>query len=303
VKILIASPIYPDAIEHLRKRHDVISAFSLSQDELRSLIADRDAMVFRSGIQVTADVLSNAPDLGLIVRAGSGTDNIDLDYLKRRQINFVRVPEPGAKAVAEMAFALFLALSRSILEADRLLRQGRWAKHELTGHLLTGKKLGIVGLGSIGTLIAERGMAWGMRVAGCIANRTPERTDFYASKGIRVCGISEVLRDSDYLTINVPLTSETRNLIGAEAISCMKRGVYLVNLARGGVVDEIALRQALIDGHVAGAGMDVHADEGDGKISPLAGLSNTVLTPHIGANTVDSQREIGEIVIKAIESH
>lgn len=303
MKVLIASPIYPDAIEKLRDSHDVICAFHVNQEELRSLIADREALVFRSGIQITADVLSCAPSLRLIVRAGSGIDNIDLDHVKQKQIRLIRVAGPGAKAVAEMSFALMLALSRNLLEADRLWRQGRWAKHELTGQLLNGKVLGIIGLGTIGTLIGERGMAWGMDVVGCVANRTQQKADLLAGKGIRLCEMSDVLRTSDYLSINVPLTPHTQNLIGAKAISSMKRGACLVNLARGGVVDEAALRQALINEHISGAGMDVHAEEGDGKISPLAGLPNTLLTPHIGANTIDSQREIGEIVIDAIESY
>ncbi len=303
MKILIASPIDSDAIEKLRERHDVIYASNLSQQELCSLIADREALVFRSGVQITSDVLSCAPSLRLVIRAGSGIDNIDLAYVEQQRIKLIRVAEPGAKAVAEMTFALILALSRNLLVADRLLRQGRWAKHELRGQLLNGKVLGIVGLGTIGTLIGERGVAWGMKVIGCVGNHTQEKAHFLASKGIRLCEMSEVLRTSDYLSINVPLTPDTQNMIGAEAISSMKRSAYLVNLARGGVVDETALCQALINGHISGAGMDVHAEEGEGKISPLAELSNTLLTPHIGASTIESQREIGEIVIDAIESY
>ncbi|MEE9398179.1 MAG: NAD(P)-dependent oxidoreductase [Methylococcales bacterium] len=302
MNILIASPIYSGAIEKLRENHDVICAFDGSQEELCSTIADREVLVFRSGIQVTADVLSCAPNLRLIVRAGSGIDNIDVAQVEKQQIKLIRVAEPGAKAVAEMSFALMLALSRNLMEADRLLRQGHWAKHELTGHLLNGKVLGILGLGSIGTLTGERGVAWGMDVLGCVGNPTQEKADGLAAKGIRLCEMSEVLRMSDYLSISVPLNSNTRNLIDSEAIAVMKPGVCLVNLARGGVVDEVALYQALISGHISGAGMDVHADEGEGKISPLAELPNTILTPHIGASTIDSQREIGKIVIDAIES-
>jgi phosphoglycerate dehydrogenase-like enzyme len=237
------------------------------------------------------------------MRAGSGIDNIDLDYVFENDIKLVRIPGPGAKAVAEMSFALMLALARNVLKADRLLRQGHWAKHELTGHLLQGKVLGVVGAGNIGIRVGHLGHAWGMEVLGCVEHPTPEAAFRLSRSGIRLAPLPAVLAGSDFVSLHVPLQASTRNLINAESLAQMKPGAFLVNLARGGVVDEAALYEALRSGHLAGAALDVHEREGQGKISPLAELENVILTPHIGAGTIDSQREIGEIILESIHSY
>lgn len=302
MKILIASSIYPEAIEALREQHDVICAFNAKEEELKSLIKDREVLVFRSGVQITADVMASAPELKLLIRAGSGIDNIDIDYVKQMDLRLVRVPGPGAKAVAEMSFALMLALARNVLVADELTRRGLWAKHQMTGYLLTGKTLGIVGAGNIGSRAGRLGAAWGMEVIGCVEHSTPAARSRLEEMGIRMAEFDEVLSASDFTSIHVPLKDDTRNLIDAVALSKMKPGAFLINLARGGVVDETALYEALENGHLRGAALDVHAAEGDGKISPLAGFKNVILTPHIGAGTFDSQREIGEIVIETLNS-
>jgi len=300
MRILIASSIYPGALEKLREQHDVICAFNAKQDELKPLIADREVLIFRSGVQITAAVMECAPDLKLLLRAGSGIDNLDMDYVREHGLRLVRIPGPGAKAVAEMSFALMLALSRNILEADRLTRQGHWAKQELTGHLLRGKVLGIVGAGNIGSLTGSMGAAWGMEVLGCVERPTATTAEKLKEKNIRLTTFDEVVSRSDYLSLHVPLGEKTRHMINAEVLARMKPGAFLINLARGGVVDEAALYQALASGHLRGAGMDVHAAEGHGKISPLADLNNVILTPHIGAGAFDSQREIGAIVLETI---
>ncbi|HEY5572878.1 MAG TPA: hydroxyacid dehydrogenase [Anaerolineales bacterium] len=301
MKILIASSIYAQAIEKLRERHDVVCAFNAKEDELKTYIRDREVLIFRSGVQITADVMASAPELKLILRAGSGVDNIDLDYVNRNGLTLVRIPGPGAKAVAEMSFALMLSLARNVLEADRLTRQGIWAKHELTGYLVTGKVLGIVGAGNIGSRVGQLGYAWGMEVLGCVEHPSPESAERLQEKGIRLADIGDVLSKSDFVSIHVPLKESTRKLIGAQALSQMRPGAYLINLARGGVVDEPALYDALVNKRLGGAALDVHESEGNGKISPLAALPNVILTPHIGAGTFDSQREIGEIVIQTID--
>jgi phosphoglycerate dehydrogenase-like enzyme len=302
VRILLASRIDPGAESRLRAAHDVACAFGAPEPELCRAIADRDVLVFRSGVEITAAVIDAAPRLRLVVRAGSGMDNIDLAAVERREIRFERIPGPGAQAVAEMAFALMLALARNLLRADRLLRQGRFAKPEMTGYLLQGKTLGVVGAGNIGSRVGRLGVAWGMRVLGCVESSRPSEIERLAALGIRCTSFEEVLRRADFVSVHVPLQDSTRNLIGAAALERMKRGAFLVNLARGGVVDERALLHALATGHLAGAGLDVHEREGDGAISPLAGLENVVLTPHIGASTHDSQREIGELIVRSIES-
>jgi len=300
LKILIASAIHKDAIRDLEQQHDVICAFNATDDDLKAIIPDREVLVFRSGVQITADVMSRAPNLKLILRAGSGVDNIDLRYVEQRNLRLVRIPGPGAKAVAELSFAFMLALSRNMLKADRLIRQGRFAKKELTGYLLTGKTLGIIGVGNIGSRVAKLGNAWGMRVNGCVEHPTPARAANFLQQDVHLMDIHEVLKSADFISIHVPLKASTRYLIDAQALSYTRDGAILVNLARGGVVDEAALLAALQEKRLRGAALDVHEQEGDGRISLLAGLPNVILTPHIGAGTFDSQREIGELVLRNI---
>lgn len=300
MKILIASSIDKDTIETLREEHDVLCAYDAPEDVLMSVIKDREVLIFRSGVQISANVMDCAPDLKLLLRAGSGIDNIDMQYVYDRGLKLVRIPGPGAKAVAEMSFAMMLALSRRLFEADRLTRERHWAKREMIGYLLTGKTLGIVGVGNIGELTGERGVAWGMNVIGCVDHYTDKRADELQKKNIHLTSFEDVLAHSDYVSLHVPLKEDTRHLIDASAIARMKSGAYLINLARGHVVDEMALRNALVLGHLAGAGVDVHAKEGQALDSPLADLPNVILTPHIGASAYDSQHEIGEIVLETV---
>ncbi len=301
MKLLIASPIDPDAIARLRKVHDVIEAFNADEATLCDRIADRDVLVFRSGVTINAAVMQKAPGLRLLIRAGSGLDNLDMDYVNAHNLDLVRVPEPGARAVAELAFALMLTLARQVITADQLLRRGEWAKHRIKGHLLRGKTLGIFGCGSIGTQVARMGQAWDMNVVACVRRKTRERVEDMAREGIRLLDPDAVLQAADFLSIHCPLNPSTRGLFDAETIARIRPGAFLVNLARGGVVVEQALREALQSGHLRGAGTDVHEQEGDGHVSPLAGLPNVVLTPHMGAGTVDTQREIGQRVIEIVE--
>ncbi len=300
MKILIASPIFPDAIEKLREQHEVICAFDAKEAELQVLMTDCDVLVFRSGVNISAEVMSSAPRLKLLIRAGSGIDNLDLNYVKQRGLELVRVPEPGAKAVAEMSFAFMLALARDLINVDRQTREGHWVKYKVTAYLLTGKVLGIVGAGNIGSRTGQLGAAWGMDVLGCVEHPTAAAAVRLLEKGIRLAPFDEVVATADFLSIHVPLKDSTRNLINAEVLARMKPGAYLINLARGGVVDEAALHSALTEGRLRGAALDVHRAEGEGKVSPLAGMPNVILTPHVGASTIDSQREIGHRVVEAM---
>lgn len=302
MKILLASPIHQDALDELRSRHELVMAYDASPDELKQKIIGCDVLIFRSGVKITADVMAQSPNLRLILRAGSGLDNIDVDYVLKHGIQLIRIPGPGAKAVSELAFALMLNLARNVRAADELLRQGHWAKHQMTGFLLTGKVLGVVGAGNIGSRVGQMGAAWGMKVLGCVEHYSEERSEELAKKGIHLTSFDEVISQADFVSLHVPKTPKTSNMINADTLARMKRGAFLVNLARGGVVDEQALRQALVSGHLRGAALDVHAAEGEGKISPLADLANVLLTPHIGAGTYDSQREIGEIAVARINA-
>jgi D-3-phosphoglycerate dehydrogenase len=302
MRILVASKIDPDALAVLQAAHDVIVAVGAPRDQLEAAMADREALVFRSGLDIDRALLEAAPQLHTIVRAGSGLDNLDLEGVTARGIHLQRIPGPGARAVAELTFALFLGLARQVVEVDRLLRSGHWAKNEVVGWNLGGKTLGIVGMGSIGSTVARLGLGWGMTVIGCVDNPSADRAGRFAEQGIALVSMAEVLERSDFVSIHVPLGPETRGLIGAAELAAMKPGSFLVNIARGGVVDEAALLAALRDGdRPAGAALDVHVAEGQGKVSPLASLPNVILTPHIGATTVDAQREIGVEIVRIIE--
>jgi phosphoglycerate dehydrogenase-like enzyme len=302
IRIIVASPISPDSIDLLETKYSVTRAINLPPGDFRRLLPGADVLVFRSGITLSAEVLRTAAKLRLIVRAGSGMDNIDLDFVKERGIIFERIPQPGARAVAELSFTFMLALARNLFMADSLLRKGRWAKYEIQGYLLNNKVLGIVGAGNIGAQVGRMGVAWGMDVLGCVKPRTPEIEKQLKDDGIQVVEFEEVMTRSDFVSVHVPLTPETRGLIGPEELNSMKPGSFLLNLARGGIVVESALHDVLKKGGgLAGAALDVHEKEGEGAISPLATLPNVILTPHIGAQTVDSQREIGERAVRIID--
>ena len=301
MKLLCASAIAPDTLEQLRRHHDVVCAFNAPAEVLKAKIVDRDAVIFRSGVQISAEVMACAPNLRLLIRAGSGVDNVDLEYVKNKSLKFVRIPGPGAQAVAEMTFAFMLALARRLFEADGLWRQGRWAKNELAGYNLTGKTLGIVGCGNIGTRVGDLGIAWGMQVLGCVERPSPKVAAQLAKHNITLQKFEEILPVADFLSLHVPLQNSTRNLINASTLAHMKNGAYIINLARGGVVHEADLMHALQTGKLRGAALAVHEKEGEGKISPLAGMPNVILTPHLGAMTIDSQNEIGKLILQTLE--
>jgi phosphoglycerate dehydrogenase-like enzyme len=304
MKILLASPIDPGTTTALEETHDVLQGVGKDPERLRHAIADREVVVLRSGVHMSADVLSGAPDLRLLVRAGSGLDNIDLDYARERGLRVVRVAGMSAPPVAEFTFAMMLSLARNVTRADQLLRRGHWPKPDLGGPLLRGKTLGIVGAGNIGTLVGEMGYAWGMQVQGCVGHPTPAVANDLLDRGISLVDFDDVITKADFLCLHVPLNDSTYHMIDAGVLAQMKPGSMLVNMARGGVVDEAALYDALTQGStIAGAALDVHEKEGEGTVSPLAELDNVVLTPHIGAMAVDSQRLIGERVMEILSAY
>ncbi|MHA2428403.1 MAG: NAD(P)-dependent oxidoreductase, partial [Candidatus Hermodarchaeia archaeon] len=186
MKILLASSIDPVAIQALMEKHDVVCVFDQKSAPLEELIRDRDVLVFRSGVSITSEIMKLAPDLDLVVRAGSGIDNLDVNYVNQHGLKLVRIPEPGAKAVAEMSFALMLALSRNLFEADRTLRNGEWKKYELQGYLLSGKVLGIIGAGNIGSRVGQLGNAFGMDVIAYDVKQSQEYASGLAKDGINL---------------------------------------------------------------------------------------------------------------------
>jgi len=296
VKLLLASPLHTTAVSQLQDHHDVRVAYNASESQFRDAIGDREAVILRSGVQLSGNVLSAAPDLRLIIRAGSGLDNIDVDAARAQGVRVVRVPGVSAQPVAELTFALLLAVGRKIVLADRLLRQGHWPKPDLGGPLLHGKTLGVVGAGNIGGRVGEMGLAWGMTVLGCVES-PDEARGRRPDLGFPLTSFDKVVQESDFLSLHVPLQPNTRHLVGDEVLSAMKKGSLLVNMARGGVVDEAALLRCLTAGEtLAGAALDVHEREGEGVVPELARLDNVVLTPHIGAMASDAQQIIGERV-------
>ena len=303
MKILLASPIDRQAVQTLHRGHDVLQLVDPDPAALAAGAGDRDTVVLRSGVLLSSDVMSGADRLRLVVRAGSGLDNIDLDCARQRGIRVVRVAGMSAPPVAEFTFALLLSLARKVTLADSLLRQGHWPKPDLGGALLRGKTLGVVGAGNIGGLVGEMAHAWGMRAIGCVAHPSQAVADQLGRRGVTLTGFDEVVERSDFVTLHVPLDDTTHHMLDAEALERMRPGSLLVNVARGGVVDEKALYDALTTGTtVAGAALDVHETEGEGTVSPLAQLANVVLTPHIGAMALDSQRLIGERVVELIDA-
>jgi phosphoglycerate dehydrogenase-like enzyme len=303
VNILLISPIAPEAIEILRRDHDVECSFNPDEELLHALLPGRDVLVFRSGVTLSSDVLDAGPNLRLVIRAGSGLDNVDLDHLRKLGIRMVRIPGPAAQAVAEFTFALILDLTRKVSLADRLLREGHWPKPDLLGSLISGKTLGVVGAGNIGSRVGELGAAWGMRALGCVERPSPKIAAALGERGIELADFETVLSSADVVTLNVPLQDSTYHLIDERALSLMKPGSYLVNVARGGVVDEDALYRELTTGQtLAGAALDVHEQEGEGTTSRFAGLPNVVLTPHIGGMALESQYQIGRRVIEFVDS-
>lgn len=303
MRIMLASPIDPHAVERLSRDHEVVSLPPGGPAGLALALADCDAVVLRSGVVLSDVVLSGAPHLQLVVRAGSGLDNIDVEAAGRLGVRVVRIPGMSAPPVAEFTFALLLTLARKVHLADSLLRAGSWPKSELGGPLLRGKTLGVVGAGNIGSLVGEMGHAWGMRVLGCVAAPNPAAAGRLAARGVTLVDFDTIVTEADFVTLHVPLDDTTHHMVDAAVLDRMRPGSLLVNVARGGVVEEKALYEALVEGDgVAGAALDVHETEGEGTVPDLAALPNVVLTPHIGAMALDSQRLIGERVIELIQA-
>ncbi|MFE4799126.1 NAD(P)-dependent oxidoreductase [Streptomyces sp. NPDC056708] len=297
-KILVVDPIAPQALEQLRVRYDVTVRMQPSEAELVHLMPGMEAIVLRSGVELSANVINGARQLKVIARAGNGTDNIDLTAAKRAGIQVFNIPSVSSGSVAELALGLTYAVTRHIALADRQIRSNIWRKSELAGIELAGKTMGVVGLGNIGARLAALACGVGMKAVGSVGRPTQERKAEFARTGITLMSIGEVLRNADVVALTCPLNDRTRNLITAAELATMKPGAYLVNVSRGGVVNENDLYDALTRRHIAGAAIDVLAIEREP--SRLSELDNVVLTPHIGAMSVDSQTRIGAMLLDGL---
>ena len=290
MKIVIAEPISKAGMQMLarEKGWQVIdpSQYQLSPE---AHLRDADALIVRSAVYVDAAMLEKAPKVRVIGRAGVGVDNIDVEAATRRGIVVMNTPGANAVAVAELAIGLMISLARHLSRADASTRAGKWEKKTFQGTELRGKELGILGLGRIGVEVAKRAKALGMTVSAHDPYVSPALA---RDLGLRLCSLDDLYTGSDYLSLHLGLTPQTQGMINAGSLAMMKKGVRIVNCARGELVDEAALCAALRSGHVAGAALDVFVAEPP-KNSPLLELPNLIATPHIGASTVEAQDAVG----------
>jgi D-3-phosphoglycerate dehydrogenase / 2-oxoglutarate reductase len=296
VRVLIAEPLADAGIELLRAHFEVDAHDALDRAELLARVADADALVVRSATQVDAEVLAAGRNLKVVGRAGIGLDNVDVKAATRLGVMVVNAPQSNVISAAEHTVALILAQARNIPQADAALREGRWERSRFQGAELYGKTLGIVGLGRVGALVAQRLNAFGMRV---IAYDPYVSRDRAAQMGVELASLVEVLTRADVVTVHLPKTPETTGLIGERELAAMRPGARLVNTARGGLVDETALAKAVESGHLGGAALDVFSEEPTTQ-SPLFQLDRVVVTPHLGASTAEAQDKAGVAIAEQL---
>ncbi|HEU4333824.1 MAG TPA: hydroxyacid dehydrogenase [Candidatus Eisenbacteria bacterium] len=297
-KILVSDQLPKTSVDLLRAAPgvEVVEKVGLTEEQLLPLVADADAWVVRSATKVTRRLIEAAPRLRWVGRAGAGLDTIDVAAAKERGIEVMNVPGANSIAVAELVFGLLLSLFRRLPEADASLRRGEWLKSKLMGRELRGKTIGIVGMGKIGRAVAQRAAAFEMR---CLGHDPIVPADAIRAAGAEPVSLEELLAASDVVSLHVPVTAETKKMIDAARIASMKRGAVLVNAARGDLVDEGALMEALQSGHLAGAALDVFSAEPPGTI-PLLALPNVVASPHIGASTREAQEACGDEIARML---
>jgi len=300
-KVLICDPIAEEAIDILKKRGLIVErAESPSPEVLARIIKGYHVIIVRSATKVTREVIDAGKNLTIIARAGSGLDNIDVDYARSRGIKVINAPEALSTAVAELVFGLILCLARQIHIGWSGLKRGEWLKKKLLGFELKGKTLGVIGLGNIGSEVCRIAKGFGMRVVGFRRHKMEETC---RKLGITPAkSLDELLKISDIITIHVPLTKETYHMINDEKFKLMKRGVYLINTSRAEVIDGKALLLALERGIVAGAALDVFTKEPPTEEWEIKLINHprVIATPHIGSMTREAQRKAGVIIANKI---
>ena len=308
MKILVSDPLHPDGIKMLRDAgFEVIEQPDISYDELKEKIKDFEVLIVRSRTKVTREIIESAEKLTLIARAGVGLDNIDVKAAQEKNIAVINAPEAPTYSVAELVIGLMIAALRGIPRGDMALKEGKWIKKELLGRELNGKTLGIVGFGRIGQEVAKRALAFNMKVLtydviGELAKKAEELGVEFV--GTTKEALYKLLKESDIITLHVPLLPSTYHMIGREEISLMKNGAVIINTSRGGIIDEKALYEALKEGKIAAAALDVFENEPPTGVSlKLAQLPNVVATPHIGASTEEAQRKAATIIAQKIIDH
>ncbi|MDA8267032.1 MAG: hydroxyacid dehydrogenase, partial [Actinomycetota bacterium] len=281
-RVLVTEKLAERGLEVMAEAgHQVDVQLDLTPEGLLQAVVGAQALVIRSATNVTDEVLAAGTELVVVGRAGIGLDNVDTEAATRRGVMVVNAPESNILSAAEHAMGLMLALARNIPQAHAALVAGRWERSKWEGVELHGKTLGVVGLGRIGALVAQRALAFGMRLCAYDPYVSPERA---RTMGVELLPLDELVAEADFLTIHLPRTAETKGLIGRDLLAKVRPGLRIVNAARGGILDEEALADAIASGQVAGAALDVFATE-PCTDSPLFALPGVVVTPHLGAST------------------
>ncbi|HET9418868.1 MAG TPA: phosphoglycerate dehydrogenase [Chthoniobacterales bacterium] len=301
-KILIADAIAPRGVEELARDNalEVVVKTGLTEDQLVDLIPEFSAIVVRSETKVTARILSAGTRLRVIGRAGVGVDNVDVEVATRRGIVVLNAPGGNTVSTAEHAFSLLLSVARKIPQADASVRSGNWKRKDFEGIELYNKTLGVIGMGRIGSELSRRAIAFGMRVLAYDPYLSATRARSLQVE--LVDELDDLLSTSDFISLHTPLTGETRHIVDLARIRKMKRGVRIINCARGGLIDEVALAQALQDRHVAAAALDVFETEPLPNDSQLRSAPNLVLTPHLGASTAEAQESVGLEIAQSVRA-
>ena len=297
MKILIADRISPIGVDLFKaqKGFDVVEAYGSSPEEILELAKDSDAIAVRSDTRITPEVIAVAPNLKVVGRAGVGVDNIDIEAATDHGVIVMNTPTGNTIATAELTFTHMLAGTRAIVQACAGMKDGRWDRKKYTGSELNQKTLGILGMGRIGAEVAKRAMSFQMDVIAYDPYLTESRAK---TLGVQQATLDEVIVSADYITVHMPMTKDTKHMLNADAFARMKDGVRVFNVARGGIIEEAALIDALNSGKVAAAGLDVYEDEPPPEDSPLRQIDNLVLTPHLGASTQEAQENVGIDVAK-----
>jgi len=294
--VLIAEELSPATVDALGPDFEIRRCDGADREQLLAAIPDADAILVRSATKVDAEAIAAAKRLSVVARAGVGLDNVDVKAATQAGVMVVNAPTSNIVSAAELAIALLLASARHIPQADASLKSGRWKRSAYTGTELYEKTLGLVGLGRIGALVSARLAAFGMKVIAYDPYISGARA---GQLGVRLVGLDELMAESDFVSVHLPKTPETVGLIGEQQLRQAKPGLRLVNAARGGIVDEVALHAALAEGRIAGAGLDVYATE-PCTDSPLFELPNVVVTPHLGASTDEAQERAGIAVAQSV---
>ena len=296
-RVLVTEKIAEAGLDRLRAQgHEVDVSLAPSPDELIRLVKGANALIIRSATTVTAEVLEAGEDLLVVGRAGVGLDNVDLETATKRGVMVVNAPQSNVLSAAEHTVALLLALARNIPQAHAALVEGRWERSKWEGIELSDKVLGVIGLGRIGKLVAQRALAFGMRLVAYDPFLSPDRA---RQLNVELMELDELIAVADFVTLHVAKTPETIGLVGKELLAKAKPGLRVINVARGGIVDEDALAEAIRSGHIGGAAIDVWTTEPTTE-SPLFGLDSVVVTPHLGASTREAQDKAGDTIAEQV---